>query len=305
LGAAIPPVVDIADRIRPAVAQLQAGYADHTSTGSGVIFRSDGHILTNLHVVEGASNVKVVLASGRRLSGRVLGADPDTDTAVVKIDGGPFPVATLGTAKDLRVGQTAIAIGSPLGLAGGPSVTVGVVSALHRQMKNRANGPALVDMVQTDAPMSPGSSGGALLDDDGAVIGITTVAAADSGADGLGFAIPIDVARSVAEQMMNTGKVTHVWLGVEGSDVDGATAGDLNLDGGAMVAQVTPGSPAQRAGLNAQDVIVGADGATIRSMGELVVVLRGRTPGDPVTLDVMRDGQRRTLRVVLAPRPGS
>ncbi|MDQ6909895.1 MAG: S1C family serine protease, partial [Actinomycetota bacterium] len=249
--------------------------------------------------------VKVVLASGRRLFGRIVGTDIDTDTAVVKIEGGPFPVATLGTAKDLKVGQTAIAIGSPLGLAGGPSVTVGVVSALHRQVKSRADGPSLVDMVQTDAPISPGSSGGALLDNDGAVVGITTIAATDSGAEGLGFATPIDLARSVAEEMVNTGTVVHVWLGVEGSDVDGATAGDLNLDGGAMVAQVTSGSPAQRAGLTARDVIVAVDGTTVLSMGELVVALRGRAPGERVTLDVMRDRQHKIITVVLAARPGS
>lgn len=305
LGAATPPVVEIADRIRPAVVQIQVQVADHTVAGSGVIFRTDGHLLTNFHVVDGGSAIKVVLASGRHLSGRVVGTDSDSDTAVVKIDGGPFPVATLGTAKDLRVGQTAVAIGSPLGLAGGPSVTVGVVSALHRQVKNRPNGPTLVDMIQTDAPISPGSSGGALVDDNGAVVGITTVAASESGADGFGFATPIDLARSVAEEVMSTGKVAHVWLGVEGSDVDGATASGLNLDGGAMVAMVTPDSPAQRAGLNPHDIIVAADGTTVRSMGELVVVLRSRTPGEPVTLEVMRDGEHRTLRVVLAARPGS
>lgn len=305
LGATVPPVVDIADKIRPAIVQLQVQVAGRTTTGSGVIFRSDGHLLTNFHVVDGAVDVKVVLASGRRLPGRIVGTDNDTDTAVVKIEGGPFPVATLGTAKNLKVGQTAIAIGSPPGLAGGPSVTVGVVSALHRQVKSRADGPWLVDMVQTDAPISPGSSGGALLDNDGAVIGITTIAATDSGAEGLGFATPIDLARSVAEEMVGTGRVTHVWLGVEGSDVDGATAGDLNLDGGAMVAQVTSGSPAQQAGLTAGDVVVAVDGATVRSMGELIVALRGRAAGEPVTLDVMRDRQHKAITAVLAARPGS
>ncbi|HUS62073.1 MAG TPA: trypsin-like peptidase domain-containing protein, partial [Acidimicrobiales bacterium] len=256
------------------------------------------------HVVDGATDVQVLLSSGRQLPGRIVGTDRDTDTAVVKIDGGPFPVATLGTATDLRVGQTAIAIGSPLGLAGGPSVTVGVVSALHRQVRSSAGGPALVDMVQTDAPISPGSSGGALLDDNGAVIGITTVAASgDGGADGLGFATPIDLARSVAEELMATGKVVHVWLGIEGSDLDGATAGELSIDGGAMVAQVTDGSPAQQGGVAARDVIVGVNGTAVRSMGELVVALRGRAPGDNITIDVMRDREHRTMRVQLVARP--
>ncbi|HUQ63529.1 MAG TPA: trypsin-like peptidase domain-containing protein [Acidimicrobiales bacterium] len=305
LGGPVPPVVEIADRLRPAIAQLRVHLPDQVATGSAVMFRSDGHLLTNFGVVDGAVDVQVVLSSGRQLSGRVVGTDRDTDTAVIKIDGGPFPVATLGTATDLKVGQTAIAIGSPRGLAGGPSVTVGVVSALHRQVRSRTDGPTLVDMVQTDAPISPGSSGGALLDDSGAVIGITTVAASgEGGADGLGFATPIDQARSVAEELMETGKVVHVWLGVEGSDLDGVTASQLRLDGGAMVAQVSAGSPAELAGVSAHDVIVGVDGTTVRSMGELVVALRGRAPGAWVAIDVMRDNERRTMRVQLAARPG-
>ncbi|MDQ6927706.1 MAG: S1C family serine protease [Actinomycetota bacterium] len=304
VGVALPPVVDIADRIRPAIVELQVRFADHTSTGSGVMFRSDGNVLTNFHVVDGAAAINVMLSSGRQLAGRIVGADRDTDTAVVKIDGGPFPIATLGTANDLKVGQMAIAIGSPLGMAGGPSVTVGVVSALHRQVNSRVDGPALVDMVQTDAPVSAGSSGGALLDDDGAVIGITTVTT-DGSAEGLGFATPIDVARSAGDELIRSGHVVHVWLGVEGDDLDGATAGALNLDGGAVVAQVTAGGPAQQAGLNPNDVIVAVNGATVRSMGELVVALRGRAPGDTVTLEVMRDRQHKTFNVLLAPRPGS
>jgi S1-C subfamily serine protease len=305
LGAAVPPVVAIADRIRPAVAQLQVRLSDHIATGSAVIFRSDGHLLTNLHVVQGALDVQVVLSTGHKVAGRVVGSDRDTDTAVVKIDGGPFPVATLGTASDLKVGQTAIAVGSPAGLSTGPTVTVGVVSALHRQIKSPGDGPTLVDMVQTDAPIAPGSTGGALLDDDGAVIGIMAVAgSSDNTADGLGFATPVDMARSVADELINTGRVVHVWIGVEGSDLDGTTAGELNLDGGAMVAQVTGGSPAQQAGIVARDVIVAVNGKAVRSMGELVVALRGSAPGEAVTLDVMRDRQRRTVSVLLAARPG-
>src|SRR5437667_282746 len=181
-----------------------------------------------------------------------------------------------GSVADLKVGQPAIAIGSPLGLAGGPSVTVGVVSALHRRIEARS-GPPLLDMIQTDAPISPGSSGGALLDADGAVIGITTaVAVSEVGAEGLGFATPIDLARSAAEQLIATGKVVHVWLGVAGTDLDPDTAGDLHIDGGALVGQVVDGSPAAKAGLTARDVIVAVDGKTVTTMGALVVELRRR-----------------------------
>jgi S1-C subfamily serine protease len=163
----------------------------------------------------------------------------------------------------------------------------------------------MVDMVETDAPISAGSSGGALVDDGGAVVAITTVPAVDSGNNGLGFAIPIDTARTLAEEIISTGKVTHVWLGVEGSDLDGAQAGDLNLDGGAMVTQVTSGSPAQAAGLTPNDVIVAVDGVPVHSMSELVLALRGRAPGEPVTIDLMRDRQHKTMVATLAPRPGS
>jgi serine protease Do len=294
-------VVSIADRTSPAIVQL---LVDRATSGSGVIFRSDGYLLTNAHVVSSASSVTAVLANGRQVGGQVIGTDPESDTAVVKVDGGPYPAATLGTTTDLKVGQQAIAIGSPLGLSGGPSVTLGVISALHRSVRTRNSAQSLIDMVQTDAPIAPGSSGGALLDGTGTVIGITTaVAVTESGTEGFGFATPIDQARSVAEQLINTGRVTTVWLGVEGSDLDGATATDLNVDGGAMIGQVKAGSPAEHAGLAARDVIVGLDGRPVTSMGMLVVWLRPHHPADTVDLDVLRDRQHRTMRVTLVERP--
>lgn len=295
-------VVAIADKVRPAIAQLKVERG-RTGSGSGVLFRSDGHLLTNAHVVEGATSVAVVLSSGKELPARVLGSDAASDTAVVKIDGGPFPVAELGTTTDLKVGQEAIAIGSPLGLTGGPSVTVGIVSALHRTVRTRG-GQSLMDMVQTDAPIAPGSSGGALLDAGGRVIGITTaVAVTDTGAEGFGFATPIDTARNVAEQLITTGKVVTVWLGVEGSDLDGATALALNVDGGAIIEQVKTDSPAERAGLSARDVVVGVDGKPVKSMGMLAVAVRAHRPGDVITLDVVREKQHHGIMVTVAERP--
>ena len=300
------PVVDIAERVRPAIAQLKTQTGDRTGAGSGVFFRSDGHVLTNAHVVEGSESIRLVMANGRELPARLVGSDPDTDTAVVKVDGGPFPTATLGSALDLRVGQTAVAIGSPFGLAGGPSVTVGVVSALHREIRPLGSSRTLVDLIQTDATISPGSSGGALLDADGAVIGITTaVASSDAGGEALGFAVPIEVARSVADELIRTGRVVHVWLGIEGTDLDGAMADEMHVPGGAMVGQVKGGSPAERGGLTARDVVVAVDGRQVKSMGELVVVLREREPGQTVTLGVIRDRQHRNMKVTLAERPPS
>ena len=295
-------VVSIADRVRPTIVQLKVERS-RSGSGSGVIFRSDGHILTNAHVVEGAHEVTVVLATGRQVPGRVIGSDADSDTAVVKIEGGPFPFADLGSATNLKVGQEAIAMGSPLGLSGGPSVTVGVVSALHRGVTTRT-GRTLVDMVQTDAPIAPGSSGGALLDAGGRVIGITTaMAMTDAGAEGFGFANPIDAARSAAEQLITTGKVVTVWLGVEGDDLDGPTAQSLNVDGGAMIQRVKADSPAERAGLAARDVIVGVNGKPVTSMGMLAISVRAHRPGEVCTLDVVRDNQHHGMKVTVAERP--
>ena len=298
------PVVEIAERVRPAIAQLKTLIGNRQGTGSGVFFRSDGHVLTNAHVVEGSTTIKLVMANGREVAAHLVGSDPDTDTAVVKVDGGPFPVATLGSAVDLRVGQTAVAIGSPLGLAGGPSVTVGVVSALHREIRPVGSSRTLVDLVQTDAPISPGSSGGALLDSNGAVIGITTaVVSSDAGGEALGFATPIEVAHSVADELIRTGKVVHVWLGIEGADLDPTMADEMQLEGGAMVGQVKGGSPAERSGLASRDVVVAVDGRPVKSMGELVVALRGRAPGQTITLEVVRDQRHRTMAVTLGERP--
>ena len=305
-GVSVPgnSVVEIAQRARPAITQVRVGGNEGEGSGSGVLFRSDGHVLTNFHVIDGADSVKVVVDNGRELSARVVGSDPETDVAVLKVDGGPFPVASLGTAAELHVGQSAIAIGSPLGLVGGPSVTVGVVSALHRRLDTR-RGPPLLDMIQTDAPISPGSSGGALLDADGSVIGLTTAVATTEGAQGLGFATPIDVARSTADQLISTGKVVHVWMGIQGTDVDPTTARELGIDGGAIVSGVVKGSPAEQAGLVARDVIVGVDGHPVSTMGALVVALRTRQPGDTVGLDIRRGSDRKRFAVRLADRPAN
>ncbi|HEV2760851.1 MAG TPA: trypsin-like peptidase domain-containing protein [Acidimicrobiales bacterium] len=295
-------VVSVADRVRPAIVQLKVERS-RTGSGSGVIFRSDGHILTNAHVVEGATTLTVVLSAGQQVTGHVVGSDADSDTAVVKMDGGPYPFADLGTTAGLKVGQEAIAMGSPLGLSGGPSVTVGVVSALHRNVNTRT-GRTLVDMVQTDAPIAPGSSGGALLDANGRVIGITTaVAMTDTGAEGFGFANPIDTARSAAEQLIATGRVATVWLGVEGKDLDWPTAQSLKVDGGALIEHVKADSPAERAGLTARDVIVGVNGKPVTSMGMLAVSVRAHRPGDVCTLDVVRDNQHHGMQVTVAERP--
>ena len=295
-------VVAVAERVRPAIVQLKV-VAARSGTGSGVFYRSDGSVLTNAHVVDGATSITVVLSNGRELPGRVVGADPSTDIAVVKVDGGPFPVAELGTSGGLKVGQQAIAIGSPLGLTG-PPVTVGVLTALHRSVRARTGTRVLTDMVQTDTPIAAGSSGGALVDGAGRVVGISTVVAGgDAGADGSGFAIPVDMARFAAEQLIATGRVSLVWLGVEGNDLDAPTALDLHVDGGAAVERVMAGSPAEHAGLAARDVIVAVDGSPVTSLGMLVAAVRSHQPGDVLALDVVRDHERNAMSATVAERP--
>jgi len=296
-----PDVEKIAEQVRASIAQVHVTTGAGPVNGSGVMFRSDGQVLTNWHLVDAAQTIKVVMADGTEEPGRLVGSDRDTDLAVVKVDGGPYAVATLGTAATLKLGQRAIALGSPPDSTGGPSVTVGVVSALHRKVELR-EGVSLLDMIQTDAPISPGSSGGVLLDGTGTAIGIIT-AVSSGGADGLGFATPIDTARLVGDQLIANGRFVHVWLGIEGSDIDGGAAGLLGVDGGALVEKVTPGGPAERAGLAARDVIVSIEGKAIPSMGALVVNLRGRPPGDVVALEVLRDSKRREMRITLAERP--
>ena len=299
-------VVRIAEEVRPAIAEVRVEGDGAASSGSAVLYRDDGHLLTNAHVVADARSIDVSLADGSTHRARLVGSDEHTDIAVLRIpatpDGEAYPTAVLGTAADLAVGQPVVAIGSPLGLAGGSSVTTGVVSALGREVE--AEGSSLLDMVQTDAAISPGSSGGALLDGTGAVIGITTaVAVSEVGAEGLGFATPVDVARSVAEDIITSGHAVHVWLGVQGSDLDRRSAEDLGVDGGARVEEVVEGSPAAEAGVTPSDVIVQVEDEAVASMSALVIALRQRDPGDAVALEVVRDGDRRQVVVDRVERP--
>ncbi|HWH34218.1 MAG TPA: trypsin-like peptidase domain-containing protein, partial [Acidimicrobiales bacterium] len=297
------PVVRIAEEVSPAIVRIEVS-GSRAGSGSGVMFRGDGFLLTNTHVVEGSDGLQVILADGAEHRGTVVGADELTDVAVVRVDGsGPFPVAVLGSAATLRVGQGAVAIGSPLGLIGGSSVTTGVISALGRVVTT-PDRPPLLDMIQTDAAIAPGSSGGALVDAQGAVIGITTaIAVTDAGAEGLGFATPIDIARSVAEDIIATGQAAHVWLGIEGRDLDAASARAHGVAGGAVVVEVVDRSPAAGAGLEPDDIIVAISGEPVASMSALVIALRELEPGQPVELGVRRGGRTQTVVVELASRP--
>ena len=293
---ATSPIAEIAEKTRAAIVQLRVQAADRADVGSGVIFRTDGHVLTNAHVVSGATSVRALLSSGREVAATVIGSDPETDTAVIKLDGGPFPVATLGSAMELHVGQTAVTVGY--------SVTVGVISALHEEVRP-VGAPTLLDMIQTDAPVSRASSGGALVDENGAVVGITTSVFTSDVPNGQGFATTIDVARAVADELIRTGRVVHAWLGIDGTDVHATTAAELGVDGGAMVGEVKSGSPAEQGGLATGDVIVAVNSKPVRSMSELVMLLRSIGPGATAQLEFVRDNHHRSAVVVLAERPTS
>lgn len=295
-------IVRIAADAGPAVVRIEV-LGGQDGSGSGVLFRDDGHVLTNAHVVDEADRIMVVLSDGSSFDAELVGSDEITDIAVVKVSRtAPFPSAVIGTAANLAVGQPTIAIGSPLGLIGGSSVTTGVVSALGREVDSR-EGPPLLDMIQTDAAIAPGSSGGALLDMNGTVIGITTaIAVSQVGAEGLGFAVPIDLATRVGAQIISGGKAVHVWLGIEGRDLDAARAADAGLKGGAEVTDVVRRSPAADAQVAKGDVIVALDGQQVRSMAGLVIALRSRSPGDVIVLTVIRDGQAVDLEAALEER---
>jgi S1-C subfamily serine protease len=289
-------VVSITHQVSPAIARLEVANESGSVTGSGVLFRDDGYLITNAHLVDGARSVLVVLEDGTDHDGTVVGTDPWTDVAVVKIEGNGFTVAVLGSAASLDVGQPAIAIGSPLGVDGSPSVSVGVVSALGRRVTS-ADGIELHAMIETDAKVATEAVGGALVDGSGVVIGVTTTPAGD---EGLGYATPIEVAKTVADDIVATGSAHHVWLGVQADDLDTATANALGVQGGAKLAGVVDGSPAAGAGLLADDVITAIDGTPISSMTGLVLALRSHDPGDVVAIDYVRDGENHTCTVTLS-----
>jgi S1-C subfamily serine protease len=255
-------------------------------SGSGVIVHSDGVILTNAHVVGMSRTVRVGLADGRRVEGRVVGRDPSLDVAVVRIDVPNMPVAPIGDSDRLEVGQTAIAIGNPLGLE--RTVTTGVISAINRSPR----GMSLDGLIQTDAAISPGNSGGPLLDSRGRVIGINTAVIRATGAQGLGFAVPIKLAQNVAEQILSTGRVVRSFLGVEYRDVEPEMAEQFRLAvrEGIVVAAVQSDAPADRAGIQRGDIITRIDDTPIKQGGDLRRVLRDRRPGDSVRVTVVRAG---------------
>ena len=314
-----PPdsVAGIAARVLQSVVNISVESPSGSGTGSGVVIRSDGYVLTNNHVVESAANGGTVTVSFNgaesvEVPATIVGRDPDTDLAVVKVQTNKKLVpAALGQSRSLVVGDPVIAIGSPLGLAG--TVTTGIVSALNRTVNvpgETGGRTPLFNAIQTDAAINPGNSGGALVDGKGQVIGINSAIATlggssatgeSGGSIGVGFAIPIDEARSVAEELIRTGKATHPAIGVQAL----TSTADNGGRAGALVRAAVPNGPAQKAGLQSGDVITAVGDTQVSSVDELIIAIREHKVGDTVTLTLYRSGSKQQVKVTLQDNTGN
>jgi S1-C subfamily serine protease len=311
VSAVVPAV---AEAVLPSVVSIDVDGVDAgplgggPALGSGVIYRSDGYILTNNHVIGDAESATVRLASGDILEAEVVGTDELNDLAVVRVGREDLPAINLRDRSEaLVVGESVVAIGSPFGLDG--SVTTGIISGLNRDLQvDEQDGAGLVipSVIQTDAAINPGNSGGALVDAEGRLIGINTaILTRTGGSQGVGFAVPADQAVTSADQIIDQGFVRHPLLGISGIDVSPDVAEEFGLDAprGAVVDAVQDGTGAEDAGVQPGDIIVAVDGESLATMSQLVAEVRSRAPGDTVTLSIVRNGDELELDVTLSERP--
>jgi len=290
------------DQFGGQIPQQQLRTPRQEGIGSGVIVSKDGYILTNNHVVDGADEVKVALQDGRHFTAKVIGRDPKTDVAVIKVSATDLPAVPLADSDKIEVGDVVLAIGNPFGI--GQTVTSGIVSAT-----NRGGGLGLdyEDFIQTDAAINPGNSGGALVDVDGRLIGINTAILSRSGGNqGIGFAIPVNLARDVMESLIKDGRVARGYLGLVPQDLDPALAKEFKLKdtAGVLVGDVTPESPADKAGLHEGDIITEFNGKKITDSRQFRLQVARTTPGETVPLKFLREGASRTSEVKVRARPG-
>jgi S1-C subfamily serine protease len=304
-------VIDVAERTGPAVVGIRRRGQEHEpdnpfapvlGSGSGVIITPDGYVLTNDHVVRGASKLDAIISDGTSIEARIVGEDPDTDLALLRLARGGLPAAMLGDSKGLRVGQLVVAIGNPLGLQA--TVTTGVISALRRTLRG-LSGRLIEDVIQTDAALNPGNSGGALVDSAGRVIGITT--AIIGGAQGICFAVPIDTAKWVVPELLREGRVVRGYLGLAGQTQPfdrrlGRRLG-LVVPAGVLIASVAAGGPAVAAGLRPGDLILAVDGEPTPSVDAVHKLLGRHAIGQTLTLRVLREGKLLELRATVSGQP--
>jgi serine protease DegQ len=271
------------------------------SLGSGVIVLSEGYVLTNDHVIDGAQEIQVALSDGRTIKAQVVGADPETDIAVLKVNLKGLPAITFGASEQVRVGDVALAIGNPFGV--GETVTMGIVSALGR---SRLGINTFENFIQTDAAINPGNSGGALVDVSGNLIGINTaIYSKTGGSQGIGFTIPVSIAKNVMEEIIKTGDVTRGWIGVEVQDITPELAESfrLNKPTGALIASVMKGSPAEKSGIKAGDILIGVNGAPIGDSQEMLNRVAALKPKLSANFKVLRNRQTLVLGVLVDKRP--
>ena len=317
-------VIDVYDRVGPAVVCITAPRRFGECIGSGFVIDREGHIVTNNHVAAAAEDLLVTLADEHTVPASVLGTDPGSDLAVLKIDAPAeeLTVAELGESATLRVGQRAIAIGNPFGLE--RTITTGVISSLARTMPRDDSDFQLAELIQTDAAINPGNSGGPLLDSQGKVIGVNTAIASNTGTNsGVGFAIPVDIVRRVASELITRGRYRHPWLGITGGTItpEMVEAANLPIDTGVLVAEVEPDSPADKAGLRGGSQLVQVPGLSMLVGGDIVIAINlvpvkgfddvvnylasHTSVGDVVTLTILRGAQEIDVGVTLEERPGN
>ena len=309
---AAPAVVNVytkrlvTERVAPSLGELFGEFVPRyrqrieRTLGSGVIVDDSGHIVTNHHVIADADTIRVQLKDGRVADARIVGRDPDTDLAVLKIDLQPLPVAIFGRSDQLKVGDVVLAIGNPLGLS--QTVTHGIVSATSRQQLGIA---PLEDFIQTDAPINFGNSGGALVDSSGALVGINTaIVAKNLGVEGIGFAIPVNMVRGVLSDIIAHGRVVRGWIGIVPEDLTDEQARQVGLtQGGVVIANLYVGSPGQQAGLQPGDVLLAIDGAAPGGAQDALGRIASRKPGSSITLRGVRGGREFELRAQVGERP--
>lgn len=319
--------VQVADRVNPSVVQIRAekvtrqrainpfqeffGFPDNgggeqfsQGLGSGVIVRSDGYIVTNNHVIDGADELEIAMYDGRFLEAEIVGTDPESDLAVIKVDADDLPYVTYGSSKDIKIGQWVMAFGSPLSQDLGNTVTSGIVSGLSRTSNSLTNLNAFAAFIQTDAAINPGNSGGPLVNLQGEIVGINSAILSRSGGNqGIGFAIPVDVVENVISQLIANGAVERGFLGISFNNVSAALADQIEVPrGAALVTDILDGTPASDSDLRVDDVVVAVDGQSILDPNQLRTIIGNKKPGDTVALDVISDGRTKKIEIELASR---